>query len=290
MKTNIYSFMVLLFFVSSFISQFPIFGSNDGDLSKNSHGKSNATNIGRTESISTLNGMTSQAQPKVTINKIYTMTAGNKYHATTRSTIDLVHHLDGIWFAFHGASIDPCCGHNCFQTSQDGKNWSDIKTGTNSTTEELGRSFLIEGKKITKLFTKDLDPDPDVWNMELYIGEGTISGDDIQWDSPQILIPCDSINSWAYYNDLKEQRRKCAEKMYLFEKNFLVTKSGFSADNSSDKIVEPDTSLHICKHFMRISEPKSGALFKADESEIKTLNKYNINEYKNIIENKIKSL
>ena len=97
-------------------------------------------------------------------------------------------------------------------------------------------------------------------------------------------------SSTAYYNDLKGQRRKCAEKMYLLEKNFLITKSGFSTDTSSDKIVDPDTKLHICRHLMKITEPKSGALFKADEGKINIFNKYDITGYKNIIVNKIKSL
>jgi len=96
-------------------------------------------------------------------------------------------------------------------------------------------------------------------------------------------------SSVAHYNDLKGQRSKCAEKMYLLEKNFLVIKSGFSTDASSEKIMDPDTNLHICRHFMRIAEPKSGALFKADEGKINIFNKYDITKYKNIIENKIES-
>jgi len=96
-------------------------------------------------------------------------------------------------------------------------------------------------------------------------------------------------SSVAHYDDLKGQKSKCAEKMYLLEKNFLIIKSGFSTDTSSKKIVEPDTNLHICRHLMRITEPKSGALFKADEGKINIFNKYDITKYKNIIESKIES-
>lgn len=94
----------------------------------------------------------------------------------------------------------------------------------------------------------------------------------------------------AYYNDLKGQRSKCVEKMYLLEKNFLMIKSGFSTDTSSEKIVDPDTKLHICRHIMKITEPKSGALYKADEGKINIFSKYDITGIKNIIENKINSL
>ncbi|NVM04345.1 MAG: DUF342 domain-containing protein [Candidatus Helarchaeota archaeon] len=94
----------------------------------------------------------------------------------------------------------------------------------------------------------------------------------------------------GHYNEIKEQKNKLADKMYHFKKNFLVVKSGFSTDTSSKQIIDPDTNLHICIHFKKIADPKPGGLFKADEREIHFFSNYNINEYKNIIENKIKSL
>lgn len=135
---------------------------------------------------------------------MYTMTAGIKGHCTTRGTIDLVYRLQGTWFVFHGASTG--YGGNGFQTSSDGITWSSLKAGVNSSTEELARSYLIEGNKITKMYPIDIDSDPNITNQELYICEGTISGTDIIWDTPQLVIPANPLgghNEWNYYNDLK---------------------------------------------------------------------------------------
>ena len=45
------------------------------------------------------------ADPTVTINKIYTMNAGNIFHATSRSTIELVHRSQDVWFGRNGINF-----------------------------------------------------------------------------------------------------------------------------------------------------------------------------------------
>jgi len=94
----------------------------------------------------------------------------------------------------------------------------------------------------------------------------------------------------AFYNELKENRNKAAEKMYLFKDSFLLVRAGFTDDESSGQIISLDTSLHICRHLMKIVEPTSGGVYTADEGEIHANSKYNIAQYKNIMENKTKSL
>ncbi|MCK4967273.1 DUF342 domain-containing protein, partial [bacterium] len=91
-----------------------------------------------------------------------------------------------------------------------------------------------------------------------------------------------------YYNELEEKKKDRAKKMYLFNNHFLVVKSGFSTDTSSDQSVEPDTNLRICTHIMKVNRPTSGGLFKANESKINFSSKYNLKEIKDIIENKFK--
>ncbi|MDY6853870.1 MAG: hypothetical protein SWO11_04045 [Thermodesulfobacteriota bacterium] len=144
-------------------------------------------------------------RPTVTINNIYTMYAGNKFHSTSRGTIDLVYHYNGVWFVFHGASQDPCCEYNGYQTSSDGITWSSLKTG-NVASNEMDRSFLCEGNKITRLFRVDTNPDPNTMNQNVYIGEGIINGSDIVWDIPELVLPAGSTGDnygWYYYNDLR---------------------------------------------------------------------------------------
>ncbi len=92
------------------------------------------------------------------------------------------------------------------------------------------------------------------------------------------------------FDELKTERSKSADKMYLFKNSFLLIKSGFSNDNSSGQIIALDTSIRICTHSMRITEPAAGGVYNADESGINFNQKYNIVQYKNIIEKKIKSL
>ncbi len=92
-----------------------------------------------------------------------------------------------------------------------------------------------------------------------------------------------------YRNNLVEQKYKLAERMYIFDNNFLLVKNGFSPDTSTEQIIDPDTNLHICTHNLKITEPTSGSLFKADREKINVFKKFNITEYKNIIDNKFKS-
>lgn len=146
--------------------------------------------------------------PTLNISTMYTLTDGNIFHSTTRGTIDLVYRNQGNWFAFHAASQGPGQA-NGFQTSPDGINWSTLKTGSgyNNTAFELARSYLFENDTITRAFPVDRDPNPSSYNMETYIGEGTIIGTDIIWDTLKVAIPYNSTttgdSTWFYYVDLK---------------------------------------------------------------------------------------
>jgi hypothetical protein len=121
--------------------------------------------------------------PTFTHSKIATTQAG--WHSTTRGTIRLVFPHKGEWLVFRG---DPATYH----FSEDGIAW------TSTEAPQASRSHLIDGNTIYTFYTVMVEPAPK-WIFDNFICQGTISGNEIQWEEPYKLD-----TRVSYYPDLKQ--------------------------------------------------------------------------------------
>jgi uncharacterized protein (DUF342 family) len=80
---------------------------------------------------------------------------------------------------------------------------------------------------------------------------------------------------------LQEERDGAMKRIYPDEKPFLLVRVGFSRDNSSGAIVDPQSVITLHKEVLKILEPTSGGLITLDDNKRLIFAKhYNIKELK----------
>lgn len=118
-----------------------------------------------------------------TQSKIATTLGG--WHATTRTTIRLVHVHEGRWLVFRG-------NPNAYHFSSDGAIW------TMTESPQASRSHLIDDDTIYTQYSIDTDPAPDAWDFKHYVATGKIAGEAITWDEG-VEVPM----TLSYYPDIQ---------------------------------------------------------------------------------------
>lgn len=79
---------------------------------------------------------------------------------------------------------------------------------------------------------------------------------------------------------LQAEKEKAFKKMLPTENPFFLIRNGFSRDNSSGSIIEPNSIIHVGHEHLKIMEPSNGGLMTITKGKFTFSNKYNIKEYK----------
>jgi hypothetical protein len=80
---------------------------------------------------------------------------------------------------------------------------------------------------------------------------------------------------------LQEERDGAMQRIYPDEKPFLLVRVGFSRDNSSGAVVDPQSVITLHKEVLKILEPTPGGLITLDDNKRLIFAKhYNIKELK----------
>jgi uncharacterized protein (DUF342 family) len=104
----------------------------------------------------------------------------------------------------------------------------------------------------------------------------------LQQELPKIREAKEKLDNFLNIRiELIKKREEIAQKIYSKSEPFFFVRSKFSRDNSTDYIVEPNTTLILRESSMRITEIMEGGLFTINPHGIAHSFRYNIKEIKN---------
>jgi len=103
----------------------------------------------------------------------------------------------------------------------------------------------------------------------------------LQKELPKILEIKEKLGKFEELNEtLYKRREECEKKIYSAGEPFLFIKSGFSKDTSSGMTVEPDTTIFLKEHSMKVYESTRGGLYYISKYGISSSTRYNTRELK----------
>ena len=118
----------------------------------------------------------------------------------------------------------------------------------------------------------------------------------LQKELPKIMEIKEKLTKFEKLNEILTKRRdECENEIYSAGEPFLVVRSGFSRDTSSEMTVEPDTIIFLKEHSTKVYESTRGGLYYISKYGVSSTTRYNIKGLKNkfdkfveIIEEEIK--
>jgi len=118
----------------------------------------------------------------------------------------------------------------------------------------------------------------------------------LQKELPKIMEIKEKLTKFEKLNEtLTKRRDECENEIYSAGEPFLVVRSGFSRDTSSEMTVEPDTIIFLKEHSTKVYESTRGGLYYISKYGVSSTIRYNIKGLKNkfdkfveIIEEEIK--
>jgi len=103
----------------------------------------------------------------------------------------------------------------------------------------------------------------------------------LQKELPKILEIKEKLGKFEKLNDtLNKRREECEKEIYAEGEPFLIVRSGFSKDTSSETMVEPDTIIFLKEHSTKVYESSRGGLYYISKYGVSSTTRYNTRELK----------
>ena len=103
----------------------------------------------------------------------------------------------------------------------------------------------------------------------------------LQKELPKILEIKEKLGKFEKLNDaLSKRREECEKEIYAAGEPFLIVRSGFSKDTSSETMVEPNTTIFLKEHSTKVYESSRGGLYYISKYGVSSTIRYNTRELK----------
>ncbi len=103
----------------------------------------------------------------------------------------------------------------------------------------------------------------------------------LQKELPKILEIKEKLGKFEKLNEtLNKRKDECEKEIYAEGEPFLIVRSGFSKDTSSETMVEPNTTIFLKEHTTKVYESTRGGLYYISKYGVSSTTRYNIRELK----------